>query len=189
MNVPHAPAQFNTRKTNVAEVRALIEAGLMDQQDPYELIDGVLYEMPSEGFDHGDLKNVLAAWLYQKLDLQTYRIFVDTTLYLDEQNAPEPDLYVFPAGTHMRDLSPGDVALVIEVANSSLKKDRDLKPPLYARFGIQEYWIVDIEAQDILVFRPGAEGSYGEPVRYPADRTVLCQSIPGLSLRLADLRA
>jgi len=187
MNAAHAPAQFKTRKTNVAEVRALIEAGLMDHQDPYELIDGVLYEMASEGFDHGEMKNRIAEWLYDNLDRGAHRVFVDTTLYLDEQNAPEPGIYVFPRGIDMRELQPKDVLLVIEIADSSLAKDQQVKAPLYARFGIQEYWIFDLETQDILAYRPAGDGVYKEAERIPAGGTVVCGAIPGVSFSTADL--
>lgn len=159
----------------------------MDHQDPYELIDGVLYEMPSEGYDHVDYKMALAEWLIRNDGLTDLRIIVDSTLYLSDHDAPDPDIYVYPRQIPLRDLKGSDVRLVIEVANSSLRKDKELKAPLYEKFGIQEYWIVDLETGDLLVYRRGADGAYGEPVSVKPEETVTPASIPNLSVKLADL--
>ena len=187
MNKISPVTDYALRRTSVSEVRALIDAGHMAPKDPFELIDGALVEMPSEGFDHGDLKNVIAAWLYGQLDLNRYRIFVDTTLYLDGFNAPDPDIYVFPAGIHMRDLKPSDVALVIEIAGSSLKKDRELKAPLYEQFGIGEYWLIALETGQVEQFVRLDGGRYTDARLHTASDRVTCQSIAGLVLQLDAL--
>ena len=182
------PILEDTRhKVTVEELTELVRGGFFSEPGRVELIDGVITEMASEGAEHGDLKNSLVAWLYGQTALSESRIFVETTLYLDPHNTPEPDIHIFPAGIHMRDLKPHEVALVIEIADSSLRKDREVKAPLYARFGVQEYWIIDLETRNTLVFRPAGEGEYGEPEIFGPQAAMACRSIPGLAFRLEDL--
>ncbi|MEO0982942.1 MAG: Uma2 family endonuclease [Pseudomonadota bacterium] len=187
MNAPAPLDEFGYRKWTVTDIRALIDQGLMDHQDPYELIDGVLYEMPSEGFDHVDLKNLLAEWLIKHPQLRGLRVIVDSTLYLSETNAPDPDIYVYPRDIPLRELKGSDVRLVVEVANSSLRKDQVLKAPLYERFGVQEYWILDLETRTFEVRRLSSDGTYGEAETVSADGRIACGSIEGLNFSLADL--
>lgn len=182
------PILEDTRhKVTVEELTELVRGGFFEAPGRVELIDGVITEMASEGAEHGDLKNSVVAWLYTQSALSASRIFVETTLHLDRHNTPEPDIHIFPAGIHMRDLKPGQVSLVIEIADSSLRKDREVKAPLYARFGVHEYWIIDLETRDTLVFRPVGEGEYGEPEIVGPDAIIECKSIPGLAFRLEDL--
>jgi Uma2 family endonuclease len=72
---------------------------------------------------------------------------------------------------------PVDTLLVIEVADTTLAYDRDVKAPLYARTGMQEFWLVDIQDRSITVFRQPAPNGYsfvrtlrGADAISPADR-------------------
>ncbi len=183
------PILEDTRhKVTTDELAALVRAGFFEEPGRVELVDGLITEMASEGVEHGDLKNTLVAWLYRNAALSDFRIFVETTLYLDKHNTPEPDIHIFPAGIHMRDVKPDQVALVIEIADTSLRKDTEVKAPLYTRFGVREYWVIDLETRNILSYRPDGEGSYRPPQVCPSDAVLECGSIAGLALRLDDLK-
>ena len=183
------PILEDTRhKVTTDELAELVRAGFFEEPGRVELVDGVITEMASEGVEHGDLKNTLVAWLYRNAALSNFRIFVETTLYLDKHNTPEPDIHIFPAGIHMRDVKPDQVALAIEIADTSLRKDTEVKAPLYARFGVREYWVIDLETRDTLVYRPDGEGNYRPPEVVGPDRAVHCDAIAGLALTLSELR-
>lgn len=181
------PILESTRhKISFDELMNLVDAGFFADPSRIELIDGVITEMPHEGFGHMDVKNAIAEWLIRTLP-KAYRAMIDTTVQLSPHDAPSPDAWIYERAKPLRELKGSDILLIIETADSSLEKDRGVKAPLYARFGIQEYWIVDIEKDEILVYRPAGEGGYGAPEVVPASQTVACASLPGLSLKLADL--
>ena len=94
-------------------------------------------------------------------------VSVQNPIRLDKFNQPQPDLAVLaPRDDFYTPALPGpaDVLLVVEVADSSVTYDRTVKLPLYARFGIPEYWVVDLRARVLDVFRLHG-GDYGEPVK------------------------
>ncbi|MCI4646450.1 MAG: Uma2 family endonuclease [Hyphomonadaceae bacterium] len=173
-------------KITFDELMSLVDAGFFAEPSRIELIDGVITEMPHEGFGHMDVKNAIAEWLIQTLP-KACRAMIDTTLQLSPHDAPSPDAWIYERAKPLRELKGSDILLIIETADSSLEKDRGVKAPLYARFGIQEYWIVDLEKDEILVYRPAGEGIYGEPEVIPASAPAACTSIASLSLTLADL--
>ncbi len=174
-------------KVTIDEVSELMKAGYFEEPSRIELIEGIIVEMPHEGLEHADWKMLVGEWLIGVLP-STHRVMIDTTLHLPPHNAPSPDAWVYPRQMDLKDVSGSDVSLIIETADASLRKDTVVKAPLYARFGVQEYWIIDIEAKEVLVFLPEPQGGYCEPSRYAEDTSVACKSIPGLTLRLADLR-
>lgn len=181
------PILEDTRhKVTIDEVTELVNAGFFEEPSRIELIEGIIVEMPHEGFEHADWKMLIGEWLIRALP-STHRVMIDTTLHLPPHNAPSPDAWVYPRHMDLKEVSGSDVALIVETADASLRKDTLVKAPLYARFGIQEYWIVDIEALEVLVFLPESKNSFGEPLRYAADSRITCTSLPSLSLRLADL--
>jgi Uma2 family endonuclease len=104
---------------------------------------------------------------------------------LSEYHEPEPELFVFREGIRVNDVRGPDLALVIEIAYSSLTFDLKIKAPIYAEHGVREYWVVDVENRRTLIHRLSADGAYGEPQPIAFDAPL---SAPGgQSLILADL--
>jgi Uma2 family endonuclease len=114
-------------------------------------------------------------------------LWVQSPLHISERSEPQPDLTLVRRGTsHTAHPRPEDILLVIEVADSSLAYDRDVKAALYARAGIPEFWLVDVKQRRISIFRdPGPSGYQSifqaqgnEPIsplafpslRYPAEQ-------------------
>jgi Uma2 family endonuclease len=108
---------------------------------------------------------------------------------LSELSEPQPDLALLKPRADFYAASlpqPDDVLLLIEVADSSLRFDRAVKMPMYARHGIAEYWLVDLERRRIAVFRdPGVEG-YGSEVEM-AKGVLSARLLPEAELRLEEL--
>jgi Uma2 family endonuclease len=88
----------------------------------------------------------------------------------------------------MTGVTGASVSLVIEISDSTLDDDRDIKAPIYEKGGVRDYSIVDCQKKELLVFRLGENGAYGEPTIVSADEPVEALLVPGLTLRLNDLR-
>lgn len=174
-------------KLTLEGLLAMLEQRIIDPGKKYELIDGVVFEMPSEGLPHRYLKSALIAHLNRTLPAE-YFVMADATLDLGPGDAPSPDVYVIPGEKADKPVAPGEVLLVIEVADTTLTDDLGVKAGLYARYGVQEYWVVDIARSVILAHRERAGDGWAAPVEVRAEETAQCAAVPELAVRLADLR-
>jgi Uma2 family endonuclease len=174
-------------KLTLEGLLAMMQQRIIDPNRKYELIDGVVFEMPSEGLPHRYLKSALIAHLNRTLPAD-YFVMADATLDLGPGDAPSPDAYVIPAHLADKPVPPGDVLLVIEVADTTLADDLGVKAELYARYGVQEYWVVDVARMAILVHRARNGERWAAPVEVGADEAARCAGVPELAVRLADLR-
>ncbi len=131
------------------EVLQMVEAGILGKNDRVELVDGVLVEMSPQGIDHSDVVTDLARLLFSTYPA-TFDVRVQTTHPLDPWQFREPDLVV----SHRirgRWPEPGDVVLVIEVAQTSIRYDTGRKARDYAAWGVRDYWVVDIDRRQLIV--------------------------------------
>lgn len=150
------------RLLNVEEYYKMAEAGILKPEDRVELIHGEIYEMSPIGSKHGSTVKRLNQLLNRIFNTQVI-IGVQDPVRLNDNNEPEPDLSIlkyqldFYAGSHP---TPKDVIAIIEVADSSLNHDMEVKKPLYASFAIPEYWVIDIDAELVQVFKNPAGNDY-----------------------------
>jgi Uma2 family endonuclease len=115
-------------------------------------------------------------------------VSIQNPVQLDDYSEPEPDVAVLaPRTDFYRSAIPraGDVFLLIEVSDTSLEFDRDVKLPLYARNGIAEYWIADIEANEIEICRAPLGDTYASRARVGVDRSVDIARLPGSLIPVA----
>lgn len=140
-------------RISVAQYHQMIKAGILTDGDPVELLEGLLVEKMSKKPAHR------AATLLCRRALER---MVEGNWYVDSQepittndSEPEPDITVIRGDTlHYLDRHPGpeDTALVIEVADATLRRDRGIKKRLYARAGVPVYWIVNVNKLQIEVY-------------------------------------
>jgi Uma2 family endonuclease len=139
----------------------LAELGILDEDDRVELLDGQIVEMTPIGGRHSACVYRLSNLLSRRMGANT-GVSTQNPVVLAERWEPQPDLAVLrrPPGASGAWLPEArDVLLVIEVADTSLERDRDLKIPRYAAAGIPEAWLVDLDGDAIKVCRePGPEG-------------------------------
>lgn len=162
---------------NVSEFYRMADAGLLAGDARVELIDGEIFDMTPIGSRHAGTVKRLAERLHQTLSGQAL-VSVQDPIRLGDLSEPEPDIALLrPRPDFYTNSHPeaGDVLLIIEVADSSLEYDRTRKLPLYARHGIAEAWLVDLENHRIERFSsPGAEGyQHSEPLHRSAAPLVL----------------
>ena len=182
-----------TRRFKRVEYERLAELGLFCPGEKLELIDGLLLVREPHGSPHAT-GITLALQALQPVFSTGWVVRIQLPIALDEDSEPEPDLVIVRG--HARDYSdahPSSVALVVEVADSSLAFDRGDKASLYASAGVADYWIVNLIDRIVEVYRDPrpASGAYGwhyGSVRFarPGD-TVTPLALPQASFRVVDL--
>ena len=169
---------YVVRPLRRAEYERLVEAGAFESER-VELLEGFLVEMSPQRASHASAIEVLTELLY--LARQPGRkVRVQLPLALGDESEPEPDLCVVPAGDH-RERHPSEALLVIEVAESSLAKDRR-KSAIYARAGVPEYWLVDVENQRVEVRTQPENGAYLRLETVARGGELSSASLPGLNV-------
>ncbi len=146
------------RAWTVAEIEAMVAAGIIAEDERFELIGGEVVPMHPKGGRHERLK-VELNWHFQRTAPTAFWIAPETTLRLDEKSFLEPDFCVFPRSILPGDMRGHDVLLAIEIADTSLAYDRGRKLGVYAAFGIPEVWVINAASLVTHVHRGlGAEG-------------------------------
>jgi len=150
-----APDDCTIRPITVVEYYRMAEAGILAPREPVELLDGQLIAMPPMGPPHGYTVQTLARYFIARFSERAY-VSVQGPVRLDELSELEPDVMLseLPAEQYaIAHPTPADVLLVVEVASSSLRYDTGRKLRAYARRGVREYWIVDLEHEHVDIHR------------------------------------
>ena len=113
---------------------------------------------------------------------------VQGPIHLDDYNEPQPDLTVmrFRDDYSRRHPTPADVLLIIEVADTSLRYDRNEKMPRYGMASIPEAWLVDVQAQTITVFTEPHAGGYGRERVVTRGQEIVSLAVEGLRLQVDE---
>jgi Uma2 family endonuclease len=167
---------FPRRPLTVEMYHALAEKGLLGEGDRVELINGDLVPMSPLGSPHSACVRRLDKQLH-RLRLAEVQISIQNPVQLNEQSEPEPDVAIlkhredFYEAAHPR---PQDVLLLIEVADSSLEKDRSIKLEGYAQAGIAEYWIINLVDRQIEIYTQPQDQVYkSRELRLPGDTVMV----------------
>jgi Uma2 family endonuclease len=178
---------FPRRSFTVAEIRRMVEAGIIAEDENFELIEGELVPMSPKGNQHEVIKAALNRILARQAP-EELRLAIETSLYLDERTFVEPDLCLYPKRILPEDVKGTDVLLAIEVAGSSISYDRGLKAKIYARHGVDELWVIDAEKRESWVHRqPNSDGQWGSIEKSAPDRLLSPAALPDIAIRMADL--
>lgn len=151
-------AEHEIRPLTVDEVIRMAEVGIIGETERVELVDGSLVLMSPEGVDHATATRVLVTMLARTYP-DGFQVGSQSTVPLDEHTLLEPDVYVTRRVPWGRFPGAEDVVLVVEVARTSVRRDRGEKARLYSEWGAQVYWIVDLARREVVVHTgPGSEG-------------------------------
>jgi Uma2 family endonuclease len=189
VSLTHSDVLAGRRRIAVDEYHRMIEAGSLGEDDRVQLIAGAIVAMTPQGPAHAlaiqNLTRLLAQGLPSDLALRP-----QLPLTLLDDSEPEPDLAVVRLDdARSREHHPRTALLVVEVAGDSLRLDRQTKAALYARAGIPEYWIVNLEESTVEIYRdPDPEtGSYRAQAIVSSERTLAATGVPGLRIDVADI--
>jgi Uma2 family endonuclease len=149
-----------TYKWTIDRYHQAVESGIFDEQ-PVELLQGDLVIMPPEGEPHVVYLMSAAEYLRNRLGVQA-TIREAHPITLPDASEPEPDIAVVvpPIGRYLSHHPyPEDIFWLIEFSNTTLDKDLGIKKEIYEAAGIQEYWVVNLRALHLKVFRDFRVGS------------------------------
>jgi Uma2 family endonuclease len=151
------------RRFTLEQYHRMGEAGILHEDDRVELIDGEIVEMGPIGDRHAACVNKVNRAFSRQVGDRAI-VSVQNPVHLPGDNEPQPAVSIlraradfYAAGGH----ETKDILLVIEVADTSLAYDLNVKVPIYARSGIPEVWVVDVERGRVHAFRDPAGGAYG----------------------------
>jgi Uma2 family endonuclease len=181
--------QFQKHYFNVHEYHRMAEVGLLSEDSRVELIEGEIIEMSPIGSTHSGTVNRSSTFLNRTLG-DTVIVSVQNPVRIDDFSEPQPDLALLKPRKDFYSKShpaPEDVLMVIEVADTSVNYDRNLKLPLYARAGIPEAWLMVLGKGIIEVHSQPKNGKYQKVQRMKRGKTLTSPTIPGLSCGVEDL--
>jgi Uma2 family endonuclease len=183
-------AVFTPTRTivTVKRFQDMVAAGVWRDDERIELIDGEIVDMAPIGGAHAWGVSRIADLLRPRVGERAY-VWNQSPVVLGERSQPQPDLALLrpKAGGYGLALPTAeDVLLLIEVSDTTLDYDRGVKLRLYASSGIHEYWIVDLQAERVEVYRrPEALGYASQEVVSGDDRLTVA-ALPGVAMRTGD---
>lgn len=166
--------QYARRLIDVREYHRMVEADILTEKDRVELINGEIIEMSPIGSKHAAIVDRISNTLMAHLAGRAI-VRVQSPVQIDGLSEPEPDIVLlrtkadFYAQEHPR---PEDIILLIEVADISLTYDREIKLPLYAKAGIPEFWLVDLEKMQLEAYRNPQGESYASQEIFKSGKPV-----------------
>jgi Uma2 family endonuclease len=157
---------LTTAKWTIDEYHQLVETGILDDRR-VELLEGIIVDMSPEGLPHTFYCDESVVYLRTLLgDRAKVREAHPITLPNDSE--PEPDIAIvrMPNSQYLNHHPyPADIFWLIEYADSTLRKDINEKKRVYASVGIQEYWVVNLQAPELVVFRDRESDTYKAETR------------------------
>jgi Uma2 family endonuclease len=160
------------------------EAGILREDERVELIEGEIVQMNPIGGRHIRCVNELNWLLGQQLHDRALRLSVQNPIRLNGGLEPQPDLAVIRAGDYAGSLpGPGDALLVIEVSDTTLGYDRNVKLAFYARAGIGKAWIVDLPNGAIERHSDPSVDGYRRMEQAGRGRSLTSEVLPNLTLQ------
>ncbi|HBL12628.1 MAG TPA: hypothetical protein DD379_14735 [Cyanobacteria bacterium UBA11162] len=182
-------AVFNLRFWTVLEYHRMAEAGIFHPEERVELIDGQIIKMIAKGTAHTAAVRRTARILHSLLVNQA-EVYTQDPIQLNDFSEPEPDIAVVridPLDYADHHPTPPEVYLIIEVSDSTFIYDCGTKAKAYAKSGITDYWVLDINERKLHVFREPTQDGYQSEVIFRGDAIVSPLKFPTLAIALQDI--
>lgn len=167
----------------------MMEAGILPEESGWEIIDGFLIDKMTTGSRHASAVKRLNRILTNLLGNEAI-ISVQDPIHLDEYNEPEPDIALlkpradFYAEKHP---TPADVLLLVEVSDSTVEYDREIKKTLYAANEIQEFWLVNLKQNTIECYSQPKNGSYRLARILEAGETIESETVENFRIKINEI--
>lgn len=183
-------AQLKRRKFTVAEFYRMVPACILGEDTLEELIDGDVMVRAYKTRHHSNV----VSWLFQQMLSVTPPLHPNAQcpIRLDDYNEPVADIALLADDSDTEEHpGPDAVLLAIEIADTleEAEYDHNIKLPLYARYGIPELWLFNLQSDDVEVSRQPTPDGYADVQVYRRGDTLSIQELPGIELRVDDLMA
>jgi len=181
--------QPQRRRFDVREYYRMAESRILSPGERVELIGGEIVEMGPIGSRHAACVNGLTELLVRGAG-EAAMIAVQNPVRISDLSEPQPDIAALrrrPDRYAEAHPGPDDVLLLIEVADASLPVDAGVKATLYAMAGIADYWIVDLEAGEVRVYRDPGQDGYQSITTHTPGETVRPLALPALEIAVDDI--
>jgi Uma2 family endonuclease len=176
------------RPLTSTEYYHMIETGIIREGERVELISGQIFTMAAKGVRHTictrRLFKQLLALIDEQADVQS-----QDPITLPNNSEPEPDVVIAKLREDNYESShpsPADIILIIEVSDTTLKYDREVKAPLYAIAGINEYWIINLIDNRLEVYSQPKDGIYTNIQILMPPQLINLPEFPEISLNISD---
>jgi Uma2 family endonuclease len=176
-------------RITVEEYHRMAEVGLLAPDARVELIEGVIVDMPPIGSRHASALAQLAR-LMERAVGDAAIVRCQLPIRLGTRSELQPDLALCRSrGDFYRDQHPAaaETLLLIEVSDSSLRYDLDSKASIYAQYGIQELWVVDIEGSLLHEFKGPIDGGYSQVIQRSNPGEVSIALLPGITVDVSPV--
>jgi Uma2 family endonuclease len=189
-NLMLAVEPATVKRLTVQDYHRMGEMGILASDERTELLNGQIAIVASKGTPHVLTLRLLSRALDALLENQPFFVSTQDPIQLDDWSEPEPDLAIVRgtvldyAECHPR---PSDIELVVEVADSTLKQDCEIKDKLYAQAGIADYWVLDLKNRQLHVFRNPTPTGYTNHLILTEPNLIAPLPFPSLTLSLTAI--
>ncbi len=179
------------RKLSAEQFERMGQTGILGPDARVELIEGEMIEMAPIGSRHAAAVDFLSMHFARAVG-DAALVRTQNPLRLSDDSEPQPDLVLLrPKGDRYRTghPRPEDVLLLIEVADTTLAFDRETKLPLYAKHGVPEVWILDLDTRQLEIYREPSPGGYRRRLERRETESIAPTALPTVALQVGALFA
>ena len=190
--VTRAADDLPRRAFTVDDIHRMMKAGIFDENERFELIEGDLVMMSPQHIAHERIKNVLNMALSRVAPADVF-VGVETSIQLALNVLVQPDITVISQSVYHADPKtfarprPQDILLLIEVASSIIGYDRRVKARLYARHGIREFWVIDASERITWIHTGPTGETWSSIVERTPTEALTTPALPSFSVRLSEI--
>ncbi|MDF0555119.1 Uma2 family endonuclease [Kamptonema sp. UHCC 0994] len=173
----------------VQDYHLMIETGIIDEDEKVELLTGQIVKMASKGTAHNAAVKRTVELLQDRLG-KSVLISVQDSIKLNDNSEPEPDIALLvrdPLYYEDRHPTPSEIYLIIEIADTTLRKDCGIKAQIYAQSGIIDYWVLDVNDRQLHVFREPSQEGYKSELILADSMTISPLHFPDTSFIVSEM--
>jgi Uma2 family endonuclease len=173
----------------VDEYYRMAETGILGPEERVELIDGEIIEMSPIGNRHAACVDRANRFFIEAFGRKAI-VSSQMSLRLNKYTVPQPDLVILKAVPDFYASRPRvaeDVLFLVEVSDTTLRIDRNIKLPRYAAAGVREVWIEDLNSEVLLIHRNPAEKVFGTSLKLNRGESISPLAFPDVTFKVADL--
>ncbi|MDY7008238.1 MAG: Uma2 family endonuclease [Cyanobacteriota bacterium] len=181
--------QLLRRLFTVDQYYKMLEAGILTENERVELIRGEIVKMSPIGIHHAACVDRINELFFLRL-AKTVTVRVQNPIRLNDNSEPEPDIALLqrrPDFYQTQHPQPEDIFLLIEVSDTTVKYDQEVKIPLYAENNIVEVWLVNLTQKCLEVYRQPTANGYQTVQTFQRGETVTIQALPNVTFTVDEI--